>query len=293
MSKISFYCLVMLIYHLREGDFISELFTEKLIFIALFILIIHCIETLAYAVRLSGARVKLLASALSLFNLMVMVSRLANMMQQPFTGSLIDKAPTENTLEFVESQFRIIIASSTIGTIIGILLLPTFIAIFSRAIIHLAEERGSIPSLIKKGFTFAYIKRGLKHIHFPKLSYVKDIRLKDIPVKLFFINMVITAIYTIGVLSALYAGLIAPERKATAIMASGLINGVATILLIIFIDPRISILADDVINQRGSYSNLKGMSIMMMTSRLFGTLLAQIFFIPGAHYVAWFTKFIV
>ncbi|WP_374967562.1 lipid II flippase family protein [Lysinibacillus sp. RS5] len=37
--------------------------------IGLFILIIHSIETLAYAVRLSGARVKLLASALSLFNL--------------------------------------------------------------------------------------------------------------------------------------------------------------------------------------------------------------------------------
>ena len=270
-----------------------ELFTEKLILISIFIFIIHSIETLAYAVRLSGARVRLLASALSLFNLMVMVSRLANMMQQPFTGSLIDNAPTVNTLEFVENQYRVIIGSSTLGTIIGILLLPTFIAIFSRAIIHLSEERGSIPSLIKKGLTFEYIKRGIKHIHFPKLSYLKDIRLKDIPIRLFVINMVITAIYTIGVLSALYAALIAPERATTAIMASGLINGIATILLIIFIDPKISILADDVINQKGSYLNLKGVSLMMITSRLLGTILAQVFFIPGAEYIAWFTKFIV
>lgn len=44
--------------------------------ISLFILIIHSIETLAYAVRLSRARVKLLASALSLFNVMMMGSRL-------------------------------------------------------------------------------------------------------------------------------------------------------------------------------------------------------------------------
>ena len=272
---------------------ILELFTEKLILISLFIFIIHSIETLAYAVRLSGARVRLLASALSLFNLMVMVSRLANMMQQPFTGSLIDNAPKVNTLEFVENQYRVIIGSSTLGTIIGILLLPTFIAIFSRAIIHLSEERGSIPSLIKKGLTFEYIKRGIKHIHFPKLSYLKDIRLKDIPIRLFVINMVITAIYTIGVLSALYAALLAPERASTAIMASGLINGIATILLIIFIDPKISILADDVINQKGSYLNLKGVSLMMITSRLLGTMLAQVFFIPGAEYIAWFTKFIV
>src|SRR5690606_27353025 len=97
----------------------------------------------------SGARVKLLASALSLFNVMVMVSRLANMMQQPFTGSLIDNAPKENALEFVEGQYRILIGSATLGTIIGVLLLPTFIAIFSRAIVHLAEERGSVPRLVR------------------------------------------------------------------------------------------------------------------------------------------------
>ncbi|AYA75943.1 DUF2837 domain-containing protein [Bacillus sp. Y1] len=270
-----------------------EFISEKLILISLFIFIIHSIETLAYAVRLSGARVRLLASALSLFNLMVIVSRMANMMQQPFTGSLIDNAPEVDTLHFVESQYRVIIGASTFGTIIGILLLPTFIAIFSRAIIHLSEERGCIPSLIKKGLTFEFIKRGLKHIHLPRPSYLVDIRLKDIPIRLFIINMVITAIYTIGVLSALYASLIAPERASTSIMASGLINGVATILLTIFIDPKISILADDVINQRGSYTNLKAVSLMMITSRLLGTLLAQLFFIPGAEYIAWFTKFIV
>ncbi|WP_338473185.1 lipid II flippase Amj family protein [Niallia sp. XMNu-256] len=270
-----------------------ELFSEKLILISLFIFIIHSIETLAYAVRLSGARVRLLASALSLFNLMVIVSRMANMMQQPFTGSLIDNAPKVNTLEFVENQYRVLIGSSTLGTIMGILLLPTFIALFSRAIIHLSEERGSIPSLIKKGFTAEYIRRGFKHIHLPRLSYLKDIRLKDIPIRLFVINMLITAIYTIGVLSALYAALIAPERASTSIMASGLINGVATILLTIFIDPKISILADDVINQRGNYLSLKGVSLMMVTSRLLGTILAQVLFIPGAEYIAWFTKFIV
>lgn len=105
-----------------------EFLTEKLLFIALFIFIIHSIETLAYAVRLSGARVKMIASALSLFNIMVIVSRLANMMQQPFTGSLIDTAPEGNALEFVETQFRFLIGASTVGTVFGIILLPTFIA---------------------------------------------------------------------------------------------------------------------------------------------------------------------
>lgn len=268
-------------------------FTTQLVMIALFILIIHSIEPLAYSVRLSGARVKLLASALSLFNVMVMVSRLANMMQQPFTGSLIDNAPEENTLAFVESQFRILIGAATLGTIIGLLLLPTFIAIFSRAIIHLAEERGSVPALLKKGFTIPYLRRAKKHIHLPRYAYLRGMSWRDIPIKLFCINILITAIYTIGVFSALYAALIVPERATTVVMASGLINGVATILLIVFIDPKISILADDVINQKGKYITLKSASIMMVTSRLLGTLFAQVLFIPGAKYIAWFTKFIL
>jgi hypothetical protein len=270
-----------------------EFLTEKLLFIALFIFIIHSIETLAYAVRLSGARVKMIASALSLFNIMVIVSRLANMMQQPFTGSLIDTSPKENAMEFVETQFRILIGASTVGTVFGIILLPTFIALFSRAIIHLSEEKGSVPSLMKRIFSVKYIKRGITHFSLPKFSYLQDTRVKDIPIKLFCVNMIITAIYTIGVLSALYAALLAPERASTAIMASGLINGIATILLVIFIDPKISVIADDVVNQRGSYNKLKNMSLMMVTSRLLGTILAQLLFIWGARYIAWFTKFIV
>ncbi len=93
--------------------------------------------------------------------------------------------------------------------------------------------------------------------------------------------------------SALYASLIAPERASTAIMASGLINGIATILLVIFVDPKISVLADDVVNRKGNYITLKSISIMMVTSRLFGTVLAQFLFVPGAYYIAWLTKFIV
>ncbi|MCH7321318.1 lipid II flippase Amj family protein [Solibacillus sp. MA9] len=269
-----------------------ELITGKVIIIALFILIIHSIETLAYAVRLSGARARLLASALSLFNIMVMFSRLSNMMQQPFTGSLIDNAPPENTLQFVENQFRFILGSASLGTLIGMLLLPTFVAIFSRAIIHLVAERGSIPALFKKGISFEYLRRAVGHIRKPRFSYLRGIGLKDVPKRLFLINVIVTAVYTTGVFSALYASLLVPEYKTTAIMASGLINGIGTMLLIVFIDPKISLLADAVINNQGSYVHLKRASIMMMSSRFLGTLFAQIIFIPASHYVAWFAKFI-
>lgn len=213
------------------------------------------------------------------------------MMQQPFTGGLVDRAPKENALIIVENQYRFIIGASTVGTIIGIIFLPTFVALFSRGIIHLSKQGGSILLLIQKGFTLQYIRRGINHITTPSITYIKGVNFRNIPKRLFFINMVATAVYTIGVLSALYASLIAPERAASTIMASGLINGIATILLTVFVDPKISVMADDVVNEKGNYSDLKGISLMMIISRLLGTILAQFIFIPGAHYIAWISKY--
>ncbi|MRX73801.1 DUF2837 family protein [Bacillus lacus] len=270
-----------------------SVFTVKVLFVSVFLMVIHSIETLAYAVRLSGARVKLIATALSLFSMMVIFSRMANMMQQPVTGSLLDTANSANPLLLVEKQFRILIMASTAGTILGILLLPTFTALFSRGIIHLSKERGSIKKVLAKAMSKAYFKRGLSHISLPKLSYIRDLDFKNVPKKLFLINMAVTAVFTIGVLSALYASLLAPEQGASAIMASGLINGAATILLSFLVDPKISILADDVVNGKGSYASLKGISVMMVGSRLLGTLLAQLLFIPGAYYIAWATKYLL
>ncbi|MCM3707280.1 MULTISPECIES: lipid II flippase Amj family protein [Cytobacillus] len=270
-----------------------DLITGKILFTSLFIILIHSIETLAYAVRLSGARVKLIASGLSLFSTIVIVSRMANMGQQPLIGSIIDTAPEQNFLGFVESQFRVLIGASTIGTIIGILLLPTFIAIFSRAIIRLADTGGSVPSLLKIGLSWRSVKKVIKHLRFPRLSYLNGIKLSEIPKRLFLFNMFVTAIYTIGVLSAIYASLLTDESSRTAMMSSGLINGVATILLSIFVDPKISVMSDNVVRGKAKYTNLKGISIMMVTSRLVGTVLAQIMFIPGAYYIAWASKFFV
>lgn len=49
----------------------------------------------------------------------------------------------------------------------------------------------------------------------------------------------------------------------------------------------VSVVADDVVNQRGSYQTLKNIYLMIVTSRLLGTLLAQLLFILGAKHTAW------
>ncbi|WNB91001.1 lipid II flippase Amj family protein [Bacillus sp. NEB1478] len=270
-----------------------ELITGKLITISLFLLIITMIETLAYSTRISGTRVQLIATAISLFSTLVIVSRFSTMIQQPLTAKLIAEAPDVNKLTFKEEQYRILIGVTSFGVLFGILLFPTFINIFSRAIVQLSNQRGSVIALFINQFNSKGIKNVFKCFRKPRLTYLKGVTLKTIPKRLFVINVIVSAVFTIGVLSSIYASMLVPKDYAqAALMSSGIINGIATILLTLFIDPKASVLADRVMKKQCDYIYLKSYSLTMVSSKLFGTVVAQLLFIPAAYYVAWFAKWI-
>ncbi|UGB28895.1 lipid II flippase Amj family protein [Metabacillus sp. B2-18] len=270
-----------------------ELITSKLIIISLFIMVITMVETLAYSTRISGTRVKLIATAISLFSTLVIVSRFSTMIQQPLTAKLIAEAPDLNKLHFIEEQYRILIGVTTIGVLLGILLFPTFINIFSKAIVQLSKQRGSMVGLFLSQFNIKGFKKIIKCIRVPNRSYLKGITYKTIPKRLFVTNIIVSAVFTIGVLSSIYASMLVPEDYAqAALMSSGIINGIATILLTLFIDPKASVLADRVMKKECDYIYLKSYSLTMVSSKLVGTILAQLLFIPAAYYVAWFASWI-
>jgi hypothetical protein len=270
-----------------------ELITDKVIIISLFLLIITMVETLAYSTRISGTRVKLIATAISLFSTLVIVSRFSTMIQQPLTAKLIAEAPDLNKLNYIEEQYRILIGVTSIGVLFGILLFPTFINIFSRAIVQLSNQRGSVIALFFSQVNLKSITKVIKCFRVPRLTYLKDITLKTIPKRLFVVNVIVSAVFTIGVLSSIYASMLVPKDYAqAALMSSGIINGIATILLTLFIDPKASVLADRVMKKQCDYIYLKSYSLTMISSKLFGTILAQLLFIPAAYYVAWFAEWI-
>ena len=270
-----------------------ELITSKIIIIASFLLLITMIETLAYSTRISGVRVRLIATAISLFSTLVVVARLSTTIQQPLTAKLIADAPALNKLSFIEEQYRILIGVTSIGVLVGIILFPTFIQIFSKAIIQLSHERGSVVTLFLKFFNLDGIKKIVSCFRLPKFTYLKGITYRTIPKRLFVMNVIVSAIFTTGVLSSIYASILVPEDYSqAALMSSGIINGIATILLTVFIDPKASVLADRVMKKQVDYIYLKSYSLTMVSSKFFGTIVAQFLFLPAAYYVAWFANWI-
>ncbi|MTK11593.1 MAG: DUF2837 family protein [Clostridiaceae bacterium] len=257
---------------------------EKLIVLTI---IIHIIDTLAYSVRLSSVKSGNFALSLSLFNLIVLISRTANMFQGPLIGKMIDKSI--NIKYDPINEVRYVILATTVGTLIGIVLIPTFLRVFSKSVSRL-EETGSIPSLVVQSLSIANIKRVAKNTVMPRKNMISDLRYKNIPKKLLLLNALITGIYTIGVLAAYYASIYDPGDRLAIAASSGMINGIASILLTIFIDPKAAIITDEAFRGKREYGDVKTLVIMLIGTKLIGTLIGQLLLIPSAKFIVHFYK---
>ncbi|USG65444.1 lipid II flippase Amj family protein [Brevibacillus ruminantium] len=261
---------------------------NMVLIICLFTFVIHTAETLSYALRYAGVQTGRLAVALSLTGMIVLVSRTSNMIQGPFTGGLIDRAAAQHF--DVLPSLHLIIGAASLGTLAAILLFPTLVQLSKRLIAHL-ELTGSVPQMLKSTVSIHRLRQVKHHIRPPRLPNLARFRIKGIPYRLLFLNCIVTGIYTIGVLSSQYASLLEPAFKATVMSASGLINGVATILLTIFIDPQVGLLTDKAMQNQSEMGQVRDIYIGLMISRFFGTLLAQLLLSPAAHWVAWVAPF--
>ncbi|WP_375162781.1 lipid II flippase Amj family protein [Paenibacillus sp. Pae108] len=266
----------------------GALLTGELLLVVLLTLVIHAVETLAYAVRLAGIRTGKLAVALSLTGIILLVSRTSNLLQGPLTGGLIDSAVLQPGTP-LEWQFHLILAGAAAGTLLAILLFPTMVFISMRMVSRL-EAAGSIPLLLRQSVSIDKLKRVKNNVRFPRWEMLKRLRVGGIPKRLLLLNTLVTGIYTVGVLSALYASYLVPEHSRAASQSSGLINGVATILLTVFIDPRVALLTDKTMAGQTSLNEMNRMFGFLMLSRFAGTLLAHLFLAPGAQLIAWYVS---
>lgn len=252
--------------------------------IILFTIIIHTSETLAYSIRLGGVRLRKIAVSLSLTGIVLLVARTSNLVQAPLLGGVIDSARVDKAIN-VEGTFRLVLLSASVGTFLAIVLFPTFtkLAIF---VIKRFEAEGSVFGLVS-ATNISKLKKTSSYMRRPRFQMLEKLRVGGIPKRIMLMNMIVTAFYTTGILSALYASLVSPDHSTASSMATGLINGFATILLTLVLDPRIALLTEKALTEEGGADNMAKMYGWLMISRFCGTLLAQLLFLPAAYWIAW------
>lgn len=259
----------------------------QILLVLLFTLIIHLISTLSYSVRIVGIRTRKIAISFALFNIMVLVSRTSNSFQAPLLAKWIEN----NIKEGVNPgnvEIRLIIFATTLATIIGGLLIPTFQRVLSNSVNKFSLHK-SVPRLILHGFTKSGISQFKKELKLPdKNNFIVNKSFwNNFPIKIFIYNVLAVAILTVGVLSSLYAGFIEPELRTTSSTLSSVVNGLATILMFVFIDPYLSGLTDDVVEGKFSETGFRKIIRIMILSRILGTVLAQLLLIPFSKFIAW------
>ncbi len=255
--------------------------------------VIHGIETLSYSARLAGIRKRRLYLAGSLFSLLVLLARTANLIQAPLLGNLVDTAIMAGTTPLLVGSFRLIIFSATTGSLLAALLLPTGINLFAFLITALerSESLGRMLMSILQtdNFLKKFYRRLEKSARRPRLYHFLLLREKRVPKSLLLFTVFVASINTVGVLSAIYAGALVPPYRLTAAQLSGVLNGFSTVVLTFFIDPYASLVTDHVMAGKRRPVELSALIACLVTGKILGTVLAQLMLLPCARLVVFFT----
>ena len=253
--------------------------------------VIHLIGTLAYAARIAGVRTGSIATALTLFNLLILISRTSNTFQAPFLAKRI-----ENTLAAAAppllSDFQWILGAAAIATITGALLVPTAQRAFSRAVSVLQTHR-SLFRLVAHGIHPRRLLLARRYITIPSVTNLRSLGNRGgLSWGFLALNAFAVALWTVGVFASLYAGALEPAFRVTCSQLAAIINGVATIVMFLLLDPQLSLLTDDVTHKRVGQGTFRAAVTSLVGARLAGVILAQFLLLPSALLIVFVARHI-
>lgn len=258
----------------------------QLLLILVLTFVIHLVGTLAYAFRIAGVRTGHIAIAFSLFNLLVLVSRTSNSFQAPFLAKRVENAIGELAVHDLRLDFALVLAAAAVATLVGGALIPTVQRYASRGVVAFKRDR-SLFRLLARSLSLRGMSVMAESAAAPRWRvFARTGGANSLPVGVILLNIAVNALWTVGVLSAIYAGTIDPEYRVTASTMSALINGGATILMFVLIDPYLAGMTDDVVAGEVSESHFRRVVAWMVAGRFAGAVLAQFLLVPGAWLIA-------
>ena len=97
--------------------------------------------------------------------------------------------------------------------------------------------------------------------------------------------MISFSVSSISVLSALYASCLEPDLRMTSSTLSSVINSISTIFMVIFIDPYLSMMTDDVIRGESTELEFNRCIIFIVGGLIVGSILSQFLLVPASKLI--------
>lgn len=168
----------------------------------------------------------------------------------------------------------------------GGLSIPSFQRYSTRAVQSFHRNRSTLR-ILRRSLSPRGVAEAMRAAAVPRYQNLLTLsRPLDVPVGIVAMNVAASALWTVGVLASIYAGVIEPDFRVTSSALSSVINGVATILMFLLIDPYLSGLTDDAVQGRVEEARFRRVVVWLVVGRLAGTVLAQVLLVPAAHLIA-------
>lgn len=288
---------------------------DRLLLVFLLTVFINLINTLTRSSRLAGVRTGHLATAISLFGVVHLAASFANTLQAPLLASTVERIiddaisqslllepgvsgtgawPYQEALSGLNGKLRLVIFGATTGTFLGMLLIPSFITSFSNSIKAFGRT-GSVfkvtllilGSLLRPG-------NGIVKLRFSSWLTLKKIIFSrmTIPSSFLYWNLISYSLWTVNVLSGLYAGALYPEFRSTAVLMASIVGNASIVFNVMMVDPILAKVTDAVARGEKDEAELKQIIFYLAFSNLLGTLFSQVIFEPVARGLQVLTRLI-
>lgn len=255
-----------------------------MIYVLMFL--VHLTATLTYATRIVAVRTKMLALTLSMFNFITFFYRTVNGFQAPFLAKFMEINLSDDKGWDPYSTFMWLMVLASVASVAGLLLLPATQRIVTKAVEKYASGK-SFSFMLKALMKKEGITSFGQCLSIPTGKSVRMyLKTANLPWNLLIINVITTGFMTVGILSAIYAGFLNPEFRTTASTLSFIMNGIAAILLYVFVDPPLGLLTDRAMQGTITEPYFRRVIVWFGITRVAGTILAQALFIPMAYLVS-------
>ncbi|MBN1314288.1 MAG: DUF2837 family protein [Anaerolineales bacterium] len=264
----------------------------QLVIIFLLTTIIHAVDTGSFAARLAGVRTGRLALAGSLYNVLALSSRSANMIAGPFIAAMTDLASGNNNIHALLPNYRILLMAATTGTLIAGMLIPTLSRLIASGVI-LYERQRSLPRILIRSASIRGVWRMRKSITTPRISAVKKSRWSPFPKRFLLLSILVTSFFSVSNFAALYASAMIPAGARTAASLAPLLTGLAVFINVFVISPYAALVVDEAIRAERPLPDVTYITVWQIGARFVGTLLAQVLLVPMAQIIAYLTQWLV
>lgn len=256
------------------------LLDPRLSFIALLAAVVSGLTTLNVAARPAALATRMVASAFAVAQLFFMVTRFANLFYLPLLASYVDRAERTGEVEVLFGQIQWVVAGAALGALGAWLALPTFIELYRRGIGAL-EGRGSMFRVLAGLLRPRVWGAVLGSVRLPSMLGVRLFHLEGVPAGFLLSNVGATAVWTVGAVCALYASATVPEFEATAILLSGLVNGLAAVVFTVWVDPTAAVITDQALKGKVPERHVWITAVHLSAGNVVGACLGMAVLRPG------------